>query len=121
MKKRTIATYWSVVIIIGTAFLLVAGKALAQWGPYRESPMGFGMMGGMGGMGWLGVILMLIFWALVIFGLILLIKWLLIQTRSASSGSSSSQPPSLEILKSRYARGEIDKEEFEEKKRDLLS
>lgn len=31
-----------------------------------------------------------------------------------------SEPPALEILKARYARGEISKEEYEEKKKDLL-
>ncbi len=37
-----------------------------------------------------------------------------------SSGSDSTATPSaLEVLKKRYARGEISKEEYEEKKRDL--
>jgi putative membrane protein len=73
-----------------------------------------GMMDGygMGGGWWL---LGLIFWILVIIGLILLIKYLW-EGGAAKRGQESA----LEILKKRYARGEISKEEFEEKKKDLL-
>ena len=63
-------------------------------------------MGGQCGMmgGWL------IFWIVIIFGVVVVIKWL---TRFA--------PPSdLHILKKRYAKGEIGKDEFEEKKKDLM-
>ncbi|MBI3989125.1 MAG: SHOCT domain-containing protein [candidate division NC10 bacterium] len=50
-------------------------------------------------------------------GLVLLIRWLWEpSTGSPSKGSESA----LDILKKRYARGEIIKEEFEEKKKDLL-
>lgn len=97
---------------------ITAGQAFAQWGRYGDHPMGPGMMGGMG---WFGMILMIVFWVLVIIGLILLIKWLLIQTRSGSSDTSKPSSSGLDILKERYARGEIDKKEFEEKKKDLLS
>ncbi len=69
-------------------------------------------------MGWsfgiLGWFSMLIFWILLILGVIALIRYL---TRSESSRESTS---SLNILKERYARGEINKKEFEEKKKDLL-
>jgi putative membrane protein len=61
---------------------------------------------------------MITFWVAVIVGIILLIRWLIIAKRTTSHGTSSSDS-SLEILKKRYARGEINKEEFEEKKRDL--
>ncbi len=73
-----------------------------------------GMMNGYGmGGGWW--ILWLIFWILVIIGLILLIKYLW------EGGAAKREPESaLEILQKRYARGEISKEEFEEKKKDLL-
>jgi putative membrane protein len=64
------------------------------------------------GMGW---IFMLIFWGLIVFGLILLIRWLIGMTRTVKSEESA-----LDILKKRYARGEIDKEEFEQKKKDIL-
>lgn len=75
---------------------------------------GSGMMGGFGS-GWM--IFMLIFWILIIAGLVLLVKWLIDRGRGATpSGDSES---ALDILKKRYARGEIDKKEFEEKKRDL--
>ena len=79
--------------------------------------MQFGMMGGssygmMGGGYW---ILGLIFWILVIIGLALLIKYLLEGSRGKRGEESA-----LEILKKKYARGEISKEEFEEKKKDLL-
>jgi putative membrane protein len=76
--------------------------------------MGPGMMGGWG-MGWI----MLLFWILVLVGLILIIKWLL-QLTSADkklTGASSA----IDILKKRYARGEINKAEFEAIRKDLAT
>jgi putative membrane protein len=75
--------------------------------------MQFGMMDGygygmMGGGYW---ILGLIFWILVIIGLVLLIKYLW-----GSGTVKKEEESALEILKKKYARGEISKEEFEEKK-----
>ena len=59
------------------------------------------------------MLMMLLFWGLVIAGLVLAIRWLLDQGKHARAVTA------LEILKQRYAKGEIDKEEFEAKKRDL--
>lgn len=87
---------------------------------------GFG--GGFGaGTGAIGGILMMVFWVAVIVGIVLLITWLVRQTQGGgAAGPPVAGPPvagpgdtPLEILKKRYARGEIDKAEFEEKKRDL--
>ncbi len=75
--------------------------------------MPYGMMDGYG-MGYGNGILGLIFWILIIIGLVLLIKYLW-----EGSGTKKEQESALEILKKRYARGEISKEEFEEKKRYL--
>jgi putative membrane protein len=101
-------------------FLRPGREALAQWGGYGGWQMGPGAMGGWG-MGWFGGIFMLVFWVLIIVGLIFLIKWLIHSTRGDSGRSFSNAPRALDILKERYARGEIDKQEFEEKKKDLLS
>jgi putative membrane protein len=68
--------------------------------------------GGMGGAGWLGMIL---FWGLVIFGIVALVNW----TRRGEKESVEHEESPLEILKQRYAHGEIDRTEFQEKKRDL--
>jgi putative membrane protein len=66
---------------------------------------------------WFGGLLMLLFWLLVIIGIVALVRGIL----SHSGGVSPAAPESpLEILKRRYARGEIDKAEFEEKKKDVL-
>ena len=59
-----------------------------------------------------------------IVGLALLIFVIWIIVRAVNSNSGIDNPrnrTSLDILKERYAKGEIDKEEFEEKKRDLTS
>jgi len=70
---------------------------------------GYGMMGfGM----W---IIWLIFFILLIIGLVLLVRYLW-----EGGPARKSEESALEILKKRYAGGEITKEEFEEKKKDLL-
>ncbi|MBN1849720.1 MAG: SHOCT domain-containing protein [Deltaproteobacteria bacterium] len=71
------------------------------------------------GMGWFGEIFMIIFWILIIIGVIFLIRWLIHSTRRDSDFWHKGPSSAMDILKERYARGEIDKQEFEEKKKDL--
>jgi putative membrane protein len=71
------------------------------------------------GWGWGGAPLMefltVLFWALVFYFVFRL-------ARSGSCGMRRGQDETpLDILKKRYARGEIDKEEFDRRKRDLES
>ena len=72
--------------------------------------MHWGYGWGMGN-GWF---FMVVFWVLVIAGIIYLIKSVVGTKRHAEEETP------LDILKKRYAKGEINKEEFEEKKKDLL-
>ncbi|MGQ9631521.1 MAG: SHOCT domain-containing protein [bacterium] len=74
---------------------------------------GYGYYGGW--FGWLGPIFTIVFWTLAIAGLVFLIRWLVIHSKPSNREDSA-----LEILRRRYAKGEISKEEFEEKRRDLL-
>ena len=76
--------------------------------------MGNGMMGG--GM-WIWMFFNIIIWILVILGIVLLVVWVVRKTRIGER--SRVEESALEILKKRYARGEISKEEYEEKKRDI--
>lgn len=69
-----------------------------------------------GGVEWWMVLLMVSFLTLVVVGVALLIR--------SSSGGGQSGPgrqtrESLEILDARFARGEIDKDEYEERRRIL--
>jgi len=80
-------------------------------GGWRDYGMGPGMMWGWWGMGW---IFMIIFWGFIVLGLIFLIRWFVRMTKTSKVEESA-----LDILKRRYAQGEINKEEFEQKKRDL--
>lgn len=79
------------------------------------------MPGGMFGWGFggFGMIFMLLFWALIIVGIALVVKWLVEQGRPAM-GTGARGESALDILKKRYASGEIGKEEFDVKMRDLL-
>jgi putative membrane protein len=70
------------------------------------------------GMGMLlGMVVFFLFWVLVLVGLVLLIRWFWVQARPITKVDESA----LEILKRRYARGEITREEFETIRRDLLA
>ena len=71
-----------------------------------------------GGFGW---IFMVLFWGLIIWGIVALVR--------GTSGhdpmcghnhSGSNEKTPLDILKERYAKGEINKEEFDTKKKDLI-
>ncbi|MGB6380898.1 MAG: SHOCT domain-containing protein [Syntrophobacteria bacterium] len=84
-----------------------------SWGPGMMGNWGYGMMG------WFGPIMMLVFWGLIILVLILVVRWL--WTSSDKKPEQNIQESPLDILKRRYASGEIDREEFELKKKDLTT
>ena len=94
-------------------FLFQAPRAFSQVRGYEG---GHGMMGWGYGWGWFGGVLMLIFWAAIIMAIVALIRWF---WGAAGQGKTGNEDAPFEILKRRYARGEINKEEFEQKKRDL--
>jgi putative membrane protein len=99
-------------IVVVLSGLSVPAVAWAQERPYDFWGM-HPMWGMWGAWGFGMMLMMLVFWGLVIVGLVLGIRWLLSQGRNPHADAA------LEILRQRYARGEIDKEEFEARKRDL--
>jgi len=64
------------------------------------------------GFGWVMAALMVICWGVII----ALVIWGITRLSKHSSRSESN---ALDIIKARYARGEINKEQFEELKKDL--
>lgn len=72
------------------------------WHPMMWGAWGFGMM-----------IMMVLFWGLIIVAVVVGIRWLVGQGKESRADSA------LDILRQRYARGEINKEEFESRKKDL--
>ncbi|HET9496091.1 MAG TPA: SHOCT domain-containing protein, partial [Chloroflexia bacterium] len=121
-----------VLVVLGVVVLL---PVLAM--PFMGM-MGFGMMGGLGtgANGWWGWLVMLLFWVLLIGGIVLVAVWLFRQGYfgGGSTGgtvgpgrdlespeSGSGRQSALDILNQRYARGEVDREQYEQIKRDILS
>ncbi|MBI5470560.1 SHOCT domain-containing protein [Candidatus Kaiserbacteria bacterium] len=75
---------------------------------------GYGFGGLLMGLGGLWLLFNVLWWVVVVAAIIWALRWMLGRT-GGGRGSS------LDILKNRYAKGEIDKEEFESKKKDITS
>jgi len=88
---------------------------LSQWGG-----TGPGMMWGYGGygMGWFGGIMMFVFWGVLIVGLVFFIRWLAVPSHGEHRVARGAES-AMEILRRRYASGEINKQEFDERRKDL--
>ncbi|HEY7217138.1 MAG TPA: SHOCT domain-containing protein [Candidatus Binatia bacterium] len=91
---------------LGKAGVLLAQNRMYEW-RWEMHPMwwwgwGIGMMA-----------MMFLFWVVFIVGLVVALRWLLGKSKEQKEDSA------LEILRQRYARGEINKDEFEAKKKDL--
>ncbi len=71
---------------------------------------------GYGGWSIFGFLWMILWWAVIIIGIIALVRWL---GHGRHHGWHDHGHSALDILKERYAKGEIDKKEFEERKKDL--
>ena len=98
------------------ATALMTVPAVAQ--TYGDHPH----MGDMWAWGWggmiFGPIMMIVFIAVAVVVVVLLVRWL----GGPRHGGALHSPPGktpLDILKERFAKGEIDKEEFEERQRVL--
>jgi putative membrane protein len=90
--------------------------------------------GGWGAMGVIGMLLMAAVWVAIIVGVVYLIKAAVSGGRNATAGSlppagqaATGEPPAtrgsaaLQVLEERYARGDIARDEFLQRKADLLS
>ena len=72
--------------------------------------MWYGSNGGWGG--WLLMtIAMVLFWALIITAVVLIVRYLVSQRHTGTSAVSARTPE--EVLAERYARGEIDDDEYQ--------
>jgi putative membrane protein len=102
--------------------ILAVGASLVL--PFWACRFGFGLMrpGLLGGIGWPFLLLRgvgsLLFWVLVFVGMFLLIRSLAGRPATSGVGSVTGESP-LDILKRRYARGEINKEQYEEMRNTL--
>ena len=101
-----------IVILVSATFVSsIFGRGYG-WGM-----MGPGMMGGYS-YAILGMLIPVLFLILFVAGVIWLVQTLARGTSSPASGGSTTEPV-MDILKRRYALGEITKEQFEQVKRDL--
>ncbi len=100
-----------VIAVLATGLMTV--PSVAQ--PYGDHPH-------MGAWGWggtiFGPIMDVVFIAVVVVAIVLLVCWLGGRGHGGALHSSPGKTP-LDNLKERFAKGEIDKEEFEERRRVL--
>lgn len=112
MRSRDVAA------LVGAAIIALLLLGLLGGGMM----MGPGMMGGYWGWGygnsWWGIAMML-FWVLVLGGGLWFLVSLFRRSDQVDTGLGTGRSTPLDILKERYAGGEITREQYQEMKRDL--
>ncbi len=101
--------------ITGPVAIALLGAVPAQVHAQPGWENGYGHMMWGGGFGLLGTLMMLLFWGAMIAAVVLAVRWLMQRDRK------SRRPDALEILKERLARGEIDLDEYEARRKALES
>jgi putative membrane protein len=116
MRDRTIGTWIAAILSIAVILFLVGVMFAGGWRGYRGFDMMPGMVFGFGGpvMG-LMVLSMILFWIAVILGIVWLVRWI----GDQSSRREPDEMDPLDIIRRRYARGEISREEYERLREDL--
>ena len=121
---KNTGTILGIILVVVLVVLLLGSVGMMGFGGFGMGGYGGygGMMGGYGPQGYgfnpIGAIISLVFWALIIGGGVLLVVWLARNAGRTALGASTGDA-SLDILKARYAKGEITKEQFDAIKRDL--
>lgn len=114
--NRTLSSVIAIVaalVLGGILFWMYRSGGPGGWLCSGYGAGGYGMMGrGIGGG-------MFFLWIIVIIGLVLLVGRLGSSTGSRRLDVPVDDPDALEILNRRYARGEIDKAEYLERRQDL--
>ena len=114
--NRTISTLLSIgvsAVLITVGVLFLYNCSTEVWPENGRWFMGHHPMMG-GGMG----IAMILFWIVLIFVLVMLISGAF-SGRLETKSNDNNTPNALEIIKARYASGEIDKAEYKDKLKDL--
>jgi putative membrane protein len=75
----------------------------------------WGPLGNFGAWGWIGLILTLLFWLALLAAVTLLVYWAKkrARVRPTTAPFTAGEPTAKEILRTRYARGEITREQYE--------
>ncbi len=107
-----------IAVLVLLVLLLGAGFGMMGFGMMRSGFPGGGMMPGyaFAPLGW-GV--SLLFWALVIAGIVFIVLSLARSPRAAPPSMPRTGETPLDILKMRYAKGEITKEQYDQMRQDL--
>jgi len=89
---------------------LAVSAAFAQ--QVGDGPRGYDHMWG-GGYGMFGGLMMLVFWGVIIALIVFAVKWF------TDGKTGNKQPDAVDTLRDRFAKGEIDEEEFQKRKKAL--
>lgn len=107
-------------IIKVSSFLVMSGYAPLAWAQQTAAYPRSHMMWSEGWLGWfIGPLMMIAFLAIAVAVVVLIVRAISGSTSQGVTSQIHSIRSPLDILKTRYAKGEMDKEEYEERRQTL--